>query len=330
MVLDFGGPQPLAGVEAAAQADAGRRTARHRGGRERRRPDLPRLGPRCPRRRRHSTRRAGRRRTLRTSPEEQKPDLYAAGRLASTAISSMIADPAVQGTSVAALNAAAAAIVVWASDRGQTAPDVHRVLIDTARPLDPGDARSARVLDVDAALAATRRQLLLDTLQNEPLELSQVLAETGLRPEVAVPLVDELVESGRLSPQHRRRRRGAGGPREPDPAVRPPAHTAVGMGPHPRARRPRGARGRACPPRPLHGGEGAEPVGQRPRRPADRGAGRHRGPARARQSRHRAVGRGRPALGVRAVPRTAGRSLAGAAPRRRRPRASWSPRARPR
>jgi hypothetical protein len=75
-------------------------------------------------------------------------------------------------------------------------PEVRRLLVNTARQLGP----SGRVLDVDAALAATRRKLLLDTLQNESLEIQQILAETGLRPEVAMPLIDDLIESNTVTP----------------------------------------------------------------------------------------------------------------------------------
>ena len=60
-------------------------------------------------------------------------------------------------------------------------------------------ATLARALDIDAALNATRRQLLLDALQNEPLELGQLLAETGLRSEVALPLIEELVSADRIT-----------------------------------------------------------------------------------------------------------------------------------
>jgi CHAT domain/Subtilase family len=128
--------------------------------------------------------------------KDRKPDLYAPKRLDSGPVSSIVEDPGLQGTSMAALNATAAAIVVWASDPGLSGPEVRRLLVNTARQLGP----SGRVLDVDAALAATRRKLLLDTLQNESLEIQQILAETGLRPEVAMPLIDDLIESNTVTP----------------------------------------------------------------------------------------------------------------------------------
>ena len=128
--------------------------------------------------------------------KDRKPDLYTDGQATASAVSQLLGDPTIQGTSVAALNAAAAAILVWATDRGQDADDVRRVLIGTARTT--GDD-APRVLDLTEALKVTRRDLVLDTLQVEAVEMSQVLAETGLRPEVAVPLIDELVEEGRVS-----------------------------------------------------------------------------------------------------------------------------------
>ncbi len=134
-------------------------------------------------------------------PDAGKPDIYAPARVAEGAMADMLADPTIQGTSVSALNVAAAAIIVWATDRGQTAGDVRSVLLETARPLPAGRrkrAARARALDVEAALAETRRERLLDSLLVEPAELSQILAETGLRPEVAVPLLDELVAAGRV------------------------------------------------------------------------------------------------------------------------------------
>ena len=125
-----------------------------------------------------------------------KPELYAPKWMVGTPVESMLADPSMQGTSMSALYAAAGAIIVWASDRGLTGPDVRRVLMHNAAPFTAADGSTARRLDVDAALAATRRQLIVDTLQWDPLELGQLLAETGMRPEAALPLLDGLVRDG--------------------------------------------------------------------------------------------------------------------------------------
>jgi hypothetical protein len=101
-----------------------------------------------------------------------------------------------EGTTFAALNATAAAIVVWASDRELSAREVRNVLLSTAR--HSKQVGSVKILDTERALALTRRQLLLDALQDEPMELGQILAETGLSPEVAVPIIEKLVASRTL------------------------------------------------------------------------------------------------------------------------------------
>jgi hypothetical protein len=129
--------------------------------------------------------------------KDRKPDLYANKHL-DPAVRSIVDDPATEGTAMSALNVAAAAILVWASDRDLSSREVREVLLET------GDSRrvretAVRRLNIDAALAATRRRLLIDALQTEPLRLDELLAETGLRPEVAIPLIDGLIESNTLN-----------------------------------------------------------------------------------------------------------------------------------
>jgi hypothetical protein len=126
-----------------------------------------------------------------------KPDLYAPHRLDPDGLGSILADPTIEGTSISALHAAAAALVVWASDLAQTGYDVRRVLVETAHQVEVGTS-TIRIIDVEGSLAAVRRQLLIDNLQTEPLELGQILATTGLRPEIAVPLLDKLIDEGVL------------------------------------------------------------------------------------------------------------------------------------
>lgn len=116
-------------------------------------------------------------------PTVPLPDVYVSPSVTAT------------GSWTPARYAAAAATVIWATDRGQSAADVRRTLIDTASVVQAG-GHTVRVLDVPAALRATRRQLLVDALQNEPLELGQLLATTGLRAEVALPIIEELVAEG--------------------------------------------------------------------------------------------------------------------------------------
>lgn len=126
-----------------------------------------------------------------------KPDVYAPNQLEPNGLGSILADPSIQGTSLSALHAAAAAIVIWASDLTQTATDVRRALVENARRVEDGTS-TIRVIDVDRSLVAVRRQLIIDNLQSEPLGLRQILATTGLRPEIATPILDQLVGSGKL------------------------------------------------------------------------------------------------------------------------------------
>jgi hypothetical protein len=94
-------------------------------------------------------------------------------------------DPAWQ----AAVDTVEAAILVWATDRNLKAQDLRHVLISTA-----GD----RQLDLTAALFQVRTQLLLDALEWGPLELDSMLVETGMRPELVVPLLEQLRTDGKI------------------------------------------------------------------------------------------------------------------------------------
>jgi len=127
--------------------------------------------------------------------EPAKPDLYAPERLRGPGIKVLLADADAVGTSMAAIYVAAVAIVVWASDRDLYADDVRRLLLDSAAPLHLEGGATARRLDVEEALRRTRKQLVLDTLEWDALELRQLLSETGLRPEILVPLLDSMVPS---------------------------------------------------------------------------------------------------------------------------------------
>jgi hypothetical protein len=127
-----------------------------------------------------------------------KPELYAPANVQGSPASATPAQPGMEKTSMAALYTAAAAIAVWASDRGLSGTDIRWLLIDTATSFTTRDGFAARRLDVAAALARTRRQLIIDTLQWGALQLGQLLAETGLRPEIAVPLLDSMVDESVL------------------------------------------------------------------------------------------------------------------------------------
>lgn len=129
-----------------------------------------------------------------------KPELYAPGQLTDSAVADLIGDPNAMGTSMAALYATAGAVAVWATDRDLTAAELRALLIGTAAPIDPAGDNGKR-LDVPAALRQVRCNRILDILQWQAVELGQLVAESGLRSEVVLPLVDELIESGRLRRQ---------------------------------------------------------------------------------------------------------------------------------
>ena len=129
-------------------------------------------------------------------PEVDKPELFAPNSVAGTALAAVITDPTIVGTSTSALHVVAAAIVVWATDRGLSARDVRTILVETAAPLSGG--KPPRAVDVDAALMRTRRQLLVDALEKGPLHLAELLATTGMRPEHALPILDAAAADGSL------------------------------------------------------------------------------------------------------------------------------------
>jgi hypothetical protein len=120
-------------------------------------------------------------------PAARKPDVYAPETLAGTSLAEIPNDPLMKGTSAAAMFASAAAIAVWATDRSLSAQEVRSILIETA----PTSAPGVRKIDVNAALAHTRKQLLTKALAKGRLTLTELLTATGMRPEVALPLLDD-------------------------------------------------------------------------------------------------------------------------------------------
>ncbi|QTJ68013.1 CHAT domain-containing protein [Rhodococcus sp. ZPP] len=127
---------------------------------------------------------------------EGKPDIYAPRTISGTTCEQIVEEPEMEGTTFAALYVAAAAMLVWATDRNLTASEVRALLLDTAVPIPAGRGESAKRLDMEAALDRARRRLIVGALGSEALELGQLLAETPIRPELAVPILDALVAEG--------------------------------------------------------------------------------------------------------------------------------------
>lgn len=127
----------------------------------------------------------------------RKPDLFAPKSVAGTTLAPWVADdPALQGPSFASLYVLAAAVLVWATDRSLTASEVRSILVDTA-DVATGDEPFRR-LDTEAALAFTRRRVLLVALGSGPLTLPELLATTGVRPELALPILDHEAKGGSI------------------------------------------------------------------------------------------------------------------------------------
>ncbi|MCU0635090.1 MAG: CHAT domain-containing protein [Gemmatimonadaceae bacterium] len=123
-----------------------------------------------------------------------KPELFAPETTDGSLLELVVPVRGARGSSFAALHVVAAAVMVWATDRTLSAADVREVLMRTARRIDGGGL----ALDEQSALTDVRRQLLLDALEWGPLETGELLAETGLRSELALPLIDALLAKGTL------------------------------------------------------------------------------------------------------------------------------------
>lgn len=121
-------------------------------------------------------------------PEKGKPEIYAPKTTDDSALEGVPVRPGMEGPSFAALHVVMAAILVWASDRSQRSEDVRDRLLSSARP-GPG---GIRILDLPSALDDVRRQLLLDVLERGALETGELLAEAGMRSELALPLLDAM------------------------------------------------------------------------------------------------------------------------------------------
>ena len=125
-------------------------------------------------------------------PAAGKPEIFAPKTTDGSPLEGVPVRPGMEGPSFAALHVVMAAILIWASDRSQRAEDVRERLLSSARP-GPG---GIRILDLPAALDDVRRQLLLDVLERGALETGELLAEAGMRSELALPLLDAMAREG--------------------------------------------------------------------------------------------------------------------------------------
>ncbi|MFF0817922.1 CHAT domain-containing protein [Rhodococcus sp. NPDC003318] len=129
-------------------------------------------------------------------PELGKPDIYAPRTISGTTYEVIAPGPEMEGTTFAALYVAVAAMLVWATDRDLAAQEIRDILMDGASPIDADGGEKACRLRVEAALEAARRGAIATALGSESMPLGPLLAETSVRPELAVPILDQLVATG--------------------------------------------------------------------------------------------------------------------------------------
>lgn len=133
-------------------------------------------------------------------PAAGKPDIFAPEDL-SWAGGAGFVQEGQHGTSFAALGVTATALLVWFVDRSLSPADVRRTVLQSARRrrvTHNGRRVQIRTLDLGAALARVRTQLLLAALRNGPMGQRELLATTGLPSDIALALLEPLLDRGTL------------------------------------------------------------------------------------------------------------------------------------
>jgi subtilisin family serine protease len=134
-------------------------------------------------------------------PRRQKPEIFAPQTMDGTALQGWIEsipDVTQIGTSYAAYQVAAAAILVWATHSERGPAWVRDVLVETARVLPSTYKRyRVRAVDVGAALDRAREDLVTDILGvSGSLSLPELLAGVGLPGFLTDQALDRLVARG--------------------------------------------------------------------------------------------------------------------------------------
>lgn len=131
-----------------------------------------------------------------------KPDLYASDDLAGDPLAETVSQTGhTEGTSFSALRVVAAAVLVWAVDRSQTATEIRALLVESGTPIKKLRSRAKRPprqLDLDAALAAARATVVLDSMRIGPLDKAEVGAASGLDEMAAKDAVQLLKRDERI------------------------------------------------------------------------------------------------------------------------------------
>jgi hypothetical protein len=106
-----------------------------------------------------------------------------------------------KGTSYAALDVLATALLVWSIDPSLKPNELRQILLDTAtrRKAARGQTRGTiRVLNAGAAFREVRRRSLLAVLRTGPATYQDLLAATGLARDMALELIQSMIDSNEL------------------------------------------------------------------------------------------------------------------------------------
>jgi len=142
------------------------------------------------------------------TPRIRKPDLFMSDELLGTPLEEALKPevqrlespwgPGPRGSSFAALHAVAAAILVWATLPDLSPRGVRRLLGSAAEPITAHREPRPRRLDLAAALAEARRQVVQRTLAGGPCSLQALAAISGLDFGVVGATVADLEGQGRV------------------------------------------------------------------------------------------------------------------------------------
>lgn len=128
-------------------------------------------------------------------PVKRKPDIFARKHVRGSELEKVVRNPGGQGTSFSAYQAMAAAVLVWATDLSQTAAQVKEVLVSTAEEIPHGRLKAKnrpKALNLKQAIEKVRKNIIVRTLANGPLEMQELIVASGLGPRVTEQVLETL------------------------------------------------------------------------------------------------------------------------------------------
>lgn len=136
-------------------------------------------------------------------PELAKPDLFMTDNLAMSPLAIALKPDRLKlhtessswGSSFAALNAAATAVLVWSLLPNLSPSKIRELLVEAGQPV-PG-TEAARGLTMESAIALARRRLVKETLEQGPASLQTLSAITGLEGGVLSAILNRMM-AGKL------------------------------------------------------------------------------------------------------------------------------------